>query len=313
MNAGRRNRWASISVKLGTFIHISLLALVIPGARADIVSLNPVADTFILNSAPTNNAGGTEGFTVGRDDNNGIRRGLVRFDLSSIPPGSTVTSAVLELTVIKDPPQQVNANFRLFRLLEDWGEGDGVGPRPGNSGEPATTNESSWTARLAYVADWTTPGALDDAAPSPSATMLVTTTGPYTWTNAGVAVDVQQWVDQPGQNFGWLIVCADELTPMTVRKFGSREASSNPQPPVLQVGFVPPLVLSAPRSLFPSGFEFAVSTIANTTNIVQVATNASSPPVWLPFETRVSTNETFIVTDTNVANEPVRLYRVIRP
>jgi len=299
-------------LRFRTFICLPLVTLSSISGRADFISLNPVADTFILNSAPTNNNGGTEGFTVGRDDNNGIRRGLIRFDLSGIPPGSTITSAVLELTVIKDPPQPVGSDFHLFRLLQDWGEGDKVGFKPGNSGAPATKGEASWDARLTDVANWTTSGALDDVAPSPSATTFVAGTGPYTWTNAGVRAEVQLWADQPGQNFGWLIVCANELSPRSARKFGSREPSSNPQPPVLQVGFVAPLSLSAPTLLSPSEFRFTVNSIANTTNVVEVATNTHAPLVWLPLETRVPANDTFTVTDTNAATDAARLYRVIR-
>ena len=282
-----------------------------PRVGAEVVTLNPVADTFILDSDPNNNNGGTEGFTVGRDDSSGVRRGLIRFNLGTIPRGSVIKSATLEMTVTKDPPQQVSTNFHLFRLLAEWGEGDKVGFRPGNSGAPATTGESSWNARLAGMADWTTPGALDDVVTSPSASTFVTTTGPYAWTGSGVMADVQLWVGQPATNFGWLVVCADELSPMTARKFGSREPSSNPAPPELRIEFVPPPVLSAPRIISQSGFQFTVESVANVTNVVWVSTNSSDLLSWWPIQTLVPTNATFLVLDTNAASDSFRLYQVV--
>jgi hypothetical protein len=58
----------------------------------------------------------------------GVRRGLLRFDLSGIPLGSTVTSAVVRLTVVKVPGTGgVNSTFDLFRLQAGWGEGNKIG------------------------------------------------------------------------------------------------------------------------------------------------------------------------------------------
>lgn len=284
---------------------------------ADVIQLNPVADTFIIDNFPTNNAGRSEGFTVGRDNDGtgNIRRGLIRFDLSTVPPGSTVTSAILELTVKNVPSNGIDTEFSILRLLRDWGEGDKLAFRPGSGfrGEPATAGESSWNANLTGTENWSTPGALDDAAPTPSASTFVAGLGSYTWTNAGVQADVQRWVDQPHTNFGWLIVCEDELTPKTARLFGSREFTPNPEPPVLTVGFVasPQVRLSEPMAWAGSNFQFTVLSVANTTNIVEVSTDVENPTAWSSIGTVVPTNDTFVVTDTN-ASDAFRLYRVRR-
>jgi hypothetical protein len=214
--------------------------------------------------------------------------------------------------VTKDPPLPVDRNFHLHRLLQDWGEGDKEGSRPGNNGAPATTGECSWNSRRTDIADWTTPGAVEDAEPLASATAFVAGTGSYAWTNAGVMNDVKFWTEQAAQNFGWLIICSDELTPMTARKFGSREPSPNPAPPVLHIGIVAAPVLSAPMIIQPLGLQFTVTSLPNTTNLVQVSTNLSDPSSWLPLETRIPTNTTFTVTDTNAVTGSTRLYRVVR-
>jgi len=289
-----------------------VLLVPVESSQAEMVMLNPVADTFILDTSPTNNNGGTEGFTVGRDDNGGTRRGLIRFDVSGIPSGSTILSAVLELTVTKDPPQPVNTNFHLYKLLLDWGEGDKVGSRPFNRGEPATSGEATWEARLTGQAAWTTAGALDDVTLAPSATTYVEGAGPYTWDSVSMTADVQEWVNAVSQNFGWLIVCADELTPMTARKFGSREPTPNPSPPVLQVEFIPPPQLIAPTWSSASTFEFEVRTLAGTTNIVEMATSLSTAPDWEAAAVVVPTNETFLFFDPAANSDSARIYRVVR-
>ena len=92
--------------------------------RAATTNLNAVADTFIVSSSPGNNAGGHAWFDAGRDGMGGVRRGLLRFDLSGIPLGSTVTSAVVLLTVVQVPSTGgVNSTFDLFQLRAGWAGG----------------------------------------------------------------------------------------------------------------------------------------------------------------------------------------------
>lgn len=203
-------------------------------APATTVILNPVADTFIVSSAPDNNVGGDTGFTAGLDGAAGVRRGLFRFDVSSIPPGSTVTSAVLTLTVIKVPGAGgVSSTFDLARLLADWGEGNKISSFP-NVGAAATAGEATWNSRLHGTAAWSFPGALADAEPPPSASTFVSGLGTYTWSSPAVVSNVQAWVDDPAQNRGWLLKSQNEATARTVREFGTRESAS---PAVLTVGY----------------------------------------------------------------------------
>ena len=109
------------------------LALLLPALSgfAATANLTATADTFINSNSPGNNAGGTGWIDAGRDGVGGIRRGLLRFDLSGIPTGSTVTAATLRLTVVRVPSTSpVNSTFDLFRLLANWTEGT----KTGNSG-----------------------------------------------------------------------------------------------------------------------------------------------------------------------------------
>ena len=54
-------------------------------AGAETATFDVAADTFINSGHPNNNAGTTGWFDAGRDGLGGTRRGLFRFDLSSIP------------------------------------------------------------------------------------------------------------------------------------------------------------------------------------------------------------------------------------
>src|SRR5512136_2537340 len=116
---------------------ICLAALSGPlSGRADTATLPSVADTFINSGSPGNSAGGNPWFDAGTDGQltPGVRRGLLRFDLSSLPPGSTITSAVVQLTVTHVPGfGAVDSTFDLRRLTAAWGEGT----NSASSGAPA--------------------------------------------------------------------------------------------------------------------------------------------------------------------------------
>jgi hypothetical protein len=51
--------------------------------------------------------------------------------------------------------------------------------------------------------------------------------------------DVQTWVANPSSNFGWMLLCDDEGSIFTARRFGSREDTNNA--PVLQLDYIAPV------------------------------------------------------------------------
>ena len=56
---------------------------------------------------------------------------------------------------------------------------------------------------------------------------------------AQIVADVQDWLDNPATNFGWILV-GNEADPTTARRFESREAASIGTRPRLVVSFEPP-------------------------------------------------------------------------
>ncbi len=222
--------------------------------RADVVTLTPAADTFIQSNQADSNAGAHPWFDAGLDGGGGLRRGMIRFDLGSVPPGSTITSAVLRLRMTRVPMTgPVHSNFELRRLTTGWNEGAKIG----NSGAPATTGEATWNARVHNSLPWTAPGALDDAPGSASASVMVGTTSgtTYSWIGSGVVADIQFWLSNPSLNAGWLLTSTAEASSRSVRGFGSKEDALNI--PELEVGFTPPPPPS-PAMITHIGFTNAV-------------------------------------------------------
>lgn len=218
-------------MKSRTRMVLGILCLVVLSwplcSLAEVANLAVIEDTFINSGAPGNNAGATGWFDAGRDGIGGIRRGLLRFDLGSIPPGSTVTSATLQLMVVKVPANgPVNSTFDLLRLLAGWKEGT----KAGSGGAPATAGETTWNARIMGTAAWTAPGAKSNAAATASASTAVGSAdnAKYSWTGAGLVADVQLWVNEPAQNFGWLLTSRAEASARSVRGFVSRQGGAVP-------------------------------------------------------------------------------------
>jgi uncharacterized protein (TIGR03118 family) len=226
MNSKFYNLKLRLSLSLLCGIAASALLVWPSIAEAAVANLTIVADTFINSGSPNNNAGSTGWFDAGRDGVGGIRRGLFRFDLSSIPAGSTITSAEVQLTAVKIPGSSpVNSTFDLFRLQATWNEGN----KGGSNGTNASTGEATWNARIRGTANWTSPGAKGDAAATASASTAVSSThnARYSWSGAGMVADVQFWLDNPSENFGWLLTSRAESSSRSVRGFASRESGAD--------------------------------------------------------------------------------------
>ena len=250
------------------------LTLLSTNARAASLNVPVTADTFINSGLADNNDGAHAWFDAGRDGAGGVRRGLLRFDLSGIPAGSTINSASLQLTVIKVPNGGgIASTFDLFRLLANWGEGT----KSGANGAMATAGEANWNVRIQGSDSWNDPGAMSDVLAAASAATVVDGAATYTWTSAALAGDVQFWLNRPAQNFGWLLASRDEDTARTVRGFAARENLASDG--VLTIDYTPPLAIDMNDRSFgiatntPAGFDsFIIGTVGSSTLIQTAAT-----------------------------------------
>jgi len=214
-------------------------------ASAGIVNINPSKDNTLYEYDPLDvdrsNALGFH-FFAGETGMNELRRGVLAFDIAgNVPSGSTITAVSLSVNMSRTPTNTAYV-MELHRLLADWGEGTSVAPGEEGDGAPATPNDATWRHRFFDTIFWSAEGG--DFSATVSASQLVSTVGPYTWSSAQMVADVQAWLDNPAGNFGWVML-GDETTIATAKRFDTRESAS---PPMLTIQFTPaPRVAPSPR------------------------------------------------------------------
>lgn len=247
-------------------------------------TLVPVADTTLHEAFPDNNFGGGSTFTAGGRNMGGRARALLKFDpAGALPPGATVLSATLTLTVTAvNGPESV---FDLHRILADWGEGSGS---DFSSGSPGGAGEATWNNRLGPGTPWSTAGG--DFASTPSASTLIGAQGQYSFSTPGMVNDLQSWLAQPLGNFGWLLRSEDEQTAGTIRRFAGRLDANNP--PRLQIVFTVPV---APPQL---------TDVRLTNGLIEFTFNALSNRFYR-IEARNSLTNGAWTTVTNFPAQPV--------
>lgn len=224
---GKVTGWRAAPVLAG------LLAAGALPAAADVVTMAAAGDNTLFedSSGLLSNGAGPVMF-AGRNNQNLVRRALVRFDVEgSVPSGAVISSVVLTLNVsnVSDPTPRV---FTIHRVQKEWGEGTSTGT--GGAGAPATTGDATWLHRFYPETLWTSPGG--DFEPIPDASQLLGDVGPYSWSAPPMASDVQAWCDGVVPNYGW-IVLGDETASGAARRFDSRENAVAGNRPTLTVTY----------------------------------------------------------------------------
>lgn len=206
-------------------------------ANADLITLQPTADTALFSGNPNNNLGGHTNFAAGTMANGSLSRALIQFNsAASIPTNSIIHSVTLTLAVTA-AASATPSSFELHPLLTGWGEGN----KTGQTGAPASTGEATWNARFAPGTLWGTPGGQSgiDFAAASSGSTSIGGVGSFTFgSTSGLVADVQNWLNNPGSDFGWLLLNANESDANTARRFASREDGLG-RGPLLSIDFSP--------------------------------------------------------------------------
>lgn len=233
----------------------SLLLLGLVGTaawlKAATVTIGPAGDTTLFQFAPENNLGAELTMISGTTANGMTNRALLKFDVAgNLPANATIQSVSLNVTVVKNsvfgPPP---TGYSLHRVLAGWGEGTGIGA---NKGAPAANGEATWLARSHPNVLWSAPGATapGDFVDAASASQTIEAEGSYNFDSTSTLVaDTQSWLANPGSNYGWILICGDEATIGSSRRFASREDEANA--PYLVIEYttpVPPHVTMTPVS-----------------------------------------------------------------
>lgn len=178
-------------------------------------------DTYIAESYPTTNYANAPTIKLDGDVPTGTGRdyrGLIRWDVSSIPAGSTVTSATLTVSVENSAPGET---YEIVELLRSWNE-----------------TQATWNL-AAPGSSWGSPGAssVSDRGSEVLGTMSRGSTGTYTVSlnGAGIAV-VQDWVDTPSSNHGLMIFDTGAADQLELYQSENKTASWRPR---LTITYVP--------------------------------------------------------------------------
>jgi hypothetical protein len=238
-----------------------------------------VADTSLLEINPTNNLGGFAGMNGGTTQEFKKTRALLRFDLTSLPTNAIILAASLKLEVTREPDETPNNTpFGLHRMLRSWGEGDKSPVTQPGKGLPASPGEATWECAFHPTNAWSVPGGAPDVDYSSveSSSQFIYGIGesPYYFeTTPELVGDVTTWVRNPIVNFGWMLLCNDEASNFTARRFGTREDIS--YSPELEVHYlIPPQIGSVQK--FPGHFNFHFQAHAGQTYEIEYRTSLTS-------------------------------------
>jgi hypothetical protein len=227
-----------------TFLACAAILAATPALGAT-VDLPASRDNTLYEVAPdstaTSNALGGLMF-AGQSGVGDLRRAVIAFDLASIPPGSIIQGATLTLYHVLS--RTIDVTVGVHRVGADWGEGSSDATGREGRGVPATPGDATWLHRFFPGISWDQPGG--DYAGVAGAGQTIRGVGYYSWSGPGIVADVQAWVDDPAQNFGWALI-GNEAILGSMKWFATRENSVPSQRPVLTVEYTS-TVPTAPKT-----------------------------------------------------------------
>ncbi len=204
----------------------TLLVAAVGGSAAsgELITLGAATDNTLYEDLFGGTSNGAGDYFFAGTTNSDKRRGLIRFDLASIPSSATINSVSLKLHMSRTTAGAQTVT--LHRLLNSWGEGASDAEGQEGGGITAEPGDATWLHRFYNTTPWSTPGG--DFSATASASRSVGGFGFYTWTSPTLISDVQAWLNGSLQNDGWL-VRGNESILHTAKRFDTRE---NPDPTV---------------------------------------------------------------------------------
>lgn len=221
-----------------SLVSIAVAVIAAPlSVRADSVSLSAAADNTLFENAEGALSNGAGQFLfAGATAIPALRRACVRFDVSSIPPGSVINSATLTLYLTRSISGE--AQVTVHRITAAWGEAGSAAAGNEGGGAFAMPGDATWVHTFFDTSLWVNEGG--DFSPVVSAAQTVAIVpAPIVWADAGLAADVQAWIDGTALNAGWILI-GDETAVPTAKQFGSRENVDPSRRPRLDIDFTPP-------------------------------------------------------------------------
>ncbi|MFC1507237.1 DNRLRE domain-containing protein [Thermoproteota archaeon] len=173
------------------------------------------ADTYLNSIQPNVNNDGYAVFNVGVSSSV-ITRGLVKFDLSSIPLGSTINTASLMLYGSGRSGDPTGRTYAVYRVTKDWVE-----------------NQATWNSYRTGIL-WDTTGG-DFSTDGASSTTVPSSIG--WWMTWDVTTIVKTWIEDGQPNYGFLILDLNEVVPDPTGFIGfdSKESIFTDWRPILEI------------------------------------------------------------------------------
>ncbi|MDR0612227.1 MAG: DNRLRE domain-containing protein [Dysgonamonadaceae bacterium] len=224
------------------FLGIALAIAMLPSlSNADSRTLTADRDNTIYynhdeesySDSLSNGSGGS--FVAGTVNTpNYYRRALIHFDLSRLA-GGTVDSVVLKIHAQQNARHDETArHFTLHKLNQEWKQGDSEAADPGR-GTQAQTNDATWKWSVYPNSLWTTEGGnFVETASATTGTLTDDLLDVDVFWRSSVSVneqmktDVQNWINNPSTNFGWLIKGIEGTDLRKATMFYSRESANKP-------------------------------------------------------------------------------------
>jgi hypothetical protein len=209
-------------LNLMAFIVMCLVATV-PVSAATTIVLNQPEDTALMKTQANQNYGAIDGLTVEKGGTANEKVSLVRFDLSAIPAGQTITSALFTLD-LQWTNEGGSRAIPLHKMLKPWVEAG------------ATWNESDYSGIGTNA--WQVAGAKGaaDAEVAAFATANHDNTigNRTTWDITSAVVG---WYATPASNYGFKV---DPVNATNIIYFNSSEGYGNvAENPELTINYIP--------------------------------------------------------------------------
>jgi chitodextrinase len=223
----------------------SVSAITLAATATNIVTLSPVSDTYI-NIDAINNATAATLNTYTWPSNNAANVILMKFDLSSIPSGSTISSAVLNLNLAQsDTSADIAYSISAHKIINK---------NPVLTGATGYTYDgvTSWTANTCCYTN--IPLAQADISIAYDTKSINKTNG---WKQWDISTLAQEWLTAPASNYGLLLNSDTSKLADRYRYFTSSESPTNR--PYLTVTYSPSsadtTAPTTPTSLTASAFS----------------------------------------------------------
>jgi hypothetical protein len=181
-------------------------------------------DSYIYGGAATSNfntAGRIAICGFGELGTTALQRGLVKFDISSIPANSEVISATLYLYSYDATQVKGSTGFYgAYPVARDW-----------------LATQVTWNIAKTGTS-WTAAGGDSAAAPDGTSPKQAVA---RVWYPFDVTGRIQAWQTDPASNFGWLIKCTDEMLRNQDRFHPSEATTATLRPKLVVSDLVAPM------------------------------------------------------------------------